>query len=78
MQKYSNLCFINYTKAFDRVKDEVLQQLQSLDTDVKDLRLLCNLYWEQTAWTRVDNDLRSFRKIRKVCLRMCVKLHLLD
>ena len=44
------LCFIDYAKAFDKVKHEDLFEfLQNLDIDGKDLRLIRNLYWEQTA-----------------------------
>ena len=50
MQKDVYMCFIDYTKAFDKVKhEELLQILQCLDLDGKDLRLIRNLYWEQTG-----------------------------
>ena len=42
--------FIDYEKAFDRVKHkEIINDLKSLHIDDKDLRLLQNLYWEQLA-----------------------------
>ena len=60
------LCFINNTKAFDRVKhDELLKQLKQLWVDGKDLRVMKNMYWEQTAAVRVDNDTSSFQKIKR-------------
>ena len=40
-----HLCFIDYSKAFDRVKHkELMQMLMELDRDGKDLRLIRNLY----------------------------------
>ena len=49
------LCFIDYTKAFDKVKHEDLFEfLQNLDIGGKDLRLIRNLYWEQSAAIRID------------------------
>ena len=48
------LCFIDYAKAFDKVKHEDLFAfLQNLDIDGKDLRLVRNLYWEQSAAIRI-------------------------
>ena len=39
------LCFLDYTKAFDKVKhDNLFQILEKLNTDGKDLRLVRNLY----------------------------------
>ena len=50
MQKDLYLCFFDYTKAFDRVNHEqLLDMLQNLDLEGKDLRFLRNLYWEQQA-----------------------------
>ncbi|XP_037779155.1 uncharacterized protein LOC119575579 [Penaeus monodon] len=46
MQKDMYMCFVDYTKAFDKVQhEELLQTLQRLDMDGKDIRLLRNLYW---------------------------------
>lgn len=58
MQHDIYLCFIDYSKAFDKVKHEtLLEMLQSLDMDGKDIRILRNLYWEQTAAIRVQNQI---------------------
>ena len=73
MQKGLYLCFIDYTKAFDKVKhEEPTQLMQSLDIDGKDLRLLRNLYWEQTSCMRVDNELSKFTKIKRGMRQGCV------
>ena len=50
VQKEVFLCFIDYTKAFDKVRHENLVDiLKTLEIDGKDTRLIVNLYWEQTA-----------------------------
>ena len=52
------LCFIDYAKAFDKVKHEHLFEfLQNLDIDGKDVRLIRNLYWEQSAAMRIDGNI---------------------
>ena len=57
MQNELYLFFIDYTKAFDNVQHRKLfQDLSALDLDGKDLRFIRNLYWEQTACMRVEND----------------------
>ena len=38
-------CFIDYSKAFDTM----VELIQSLDIDNADMRLLTNLYWNQTS-----------------------------
>ena len=51
------LCFFGYTKAFDNVKrDKLFQILEKLDVDGKDLRLIRNLYWDQNAAVKVNNE----------------------
>ena len=42
------MCFIDYTKAFDRAQyDELLKMLMNLDLYGKDIHLIQNLYWDQ-------------------------------
>ena len=46
-------CFIDYVKAFDRVKHEKLcDVLKAMTFDGKDIRLIANLYWGQAAVVR--------------------------
>ena len=60
------MCFIDYPKAFDKVlHEELLQILEKLYIHGKDWRILCNLYWEQTAYMRVDNDLSEYTRIER-------------
>ncbi|XP_042870688.1 uncharacterized protein LOC122252328 [Penaeus japonicus] len=72
MQKDLFMCFIDYTKAFDKVQhEELLRLLQGLDLDGKDIRLIRNLYWEQKACMRVDNNTSKYtpicRGVRQGC-----------
>ena len=67
------LCFLDYSKAFDRVRHEpLLEILQSLDIDGKDLRILRNLYWDQTAAVRIDDELSGWAKIQRGVRQGCV------
>ena len=57
MQKDLYLCFIDYSKAFDKVRHEKLFNiLEHLDIDGKDLRVIRNL-WDQIAAVRIDGEL---------------------
>ena len=45
IQKDVYLCFIDYTKAFDRVRhDEIIKELTKLRIDGKDIRIIKNVY----------------------------------
>ncbi|GFR68102.1 RNA-directed DNA polymerase from mobile element jockey-like [Elysia marginata] len=51
------LCFIDYSKAFDKVKhSELFGILDQLNIDGKDLRNFRNMYWEQMAAIRIDAE----------------------
>ena len=50
MQKDIYMCFIDYVKAFDKVRhQELFEDLDKLDLYRKDAHLLASLYWSQTA-----------------------------
>ena len=73
MQKDIYLCFIDYSKAFDKVRHEDLFQiLNKLDIDGKDLRILSNLYWRQTATVRIDGEHSEETSIRRGVRQGCV------
>ena len=73
MQKDIYLCFIDYTKAFDKVKHvQLLDMLQDLDIDGKDIRLLRNLYWEQTAGIRIEDKISTYKQIKRGVRQGCV------
>ena len=72
-QKNVYTCFIDYSKAFDTVKHgSLVELLQSLDVDAADTRLLTNLYWNQTAAVRCDNELSEWMCIKQGVRQGCV------
>ncbi|GFO42831.1 endonuclease-reverse transcriptase [Plakobranchus ocellatus] len=71
-QKDVYLCFIDYTKAFDRVRhDEIITQLKQLNIDGKDLRIIKTMYWEQTAAMRIENKTSTFQDIKRGVRQGC-------
>ena len=72
-QKDVYICFIDYTKAFDNVKhDNLIKMLEAIQVDGKDIRIITNLYWNQTAAIRWENELGEFVKIKKGVRQGCV------
>lgn len=72
-QKKVYLCFIDYQKAFDRVQHgKLLGELQKLNLDGKDLRIIQNLYWNQEATLKyLDNRTKNIhiqRGVRQGCV----------
>ena len=66
IQRDLYLCFIDYTKAFDKLRhEEIMSILDSLNIDGKDLRIVWNIYWEQTAAMRIGNYLSAFQDIKR-------------
>ena len=60
------LCFIDYSKAFDKVRhDDLFAILMGLNIDAKDLCILKNLHWEQTAAIWMDNGISEYRAIER-------------
>lgn len=67
-------CFIDYEKAFDNVKHNLLiKYLNDLGLDGKDVRLISNLYWHQRAEIRISNagtteDFEIKKGVRQGCI----------
>ena len=60
--KDKNLFFIDFTKAFDKVRhDEIITQLIQLKIDGKDVQVIKNMHREKTAATRGDWEITSFK-----------------
>jgi len=73
MQRNLFLCFIDYSKAFDNVKHEkLLEMLEDIQIDGKDLRIIRNLYWKQTAPIRIGGQVGKFVEIKKGVRQGCV------
>jgi len=66
MQKDIYVCFIDYEKAFDNVRHaQLFQDLGEIGLDTKDLRLLSELYWKQSAAIRIEGNFgRSIRILK--------------
>ena len=52
--------------------DWLFEMLNQLDIDGKDLRVLRNLYWDQTAAVRVDGELSEYTNIKRGVRQGCV------
>jgi len=71
--KERGLCFIDYSKAFDKVRhDDLFDILKNLNIDGKDLRFVRNLYWEQEAAIRINGQRSDFIPIRRGVRQGCV------
>ena len=59
-------CFIDYSKAFDKVHHEqLIQCLEKIGVDGKDIRVIANLYCHQKAAIRIQNQLSPFTPIQR-------------
>ena len=66
VQRDIYVCFIDYAKAFDRVKHtEVIASLEKAGIDGKDIRIIIELYWNQKAAIRVDQELSDPAEIKR-------------
>ena len=85
MQQKMYLCFIDWKKAFDSVNHEkLLQLLNKVGIDSKDLWLIQALHYEQIANVKIGNDVTGDTQIKKgsdkamfypqICLIYTVKL----
>ncbi|GFO11392.1 endonuclease-reverse transcriptase [Plakobranchus ocellatus] len=73
MLKDLHLCFIGYSKAFDKVRHvELFRMLEKLDIDGKYLRVIRNLHWDQTASVRIEGELSDFKPIKRDVRQGCV------
>ena len=60
------ICFIDYTKAFDRVKhSKIIECLSEIGIDDKDLQIITKMYWEQTAVVRTEHGITEEFQIKK-------------
>ena len=69
------LCFIDYEKAFDIVKHaKIIECMENLDIDGKDISLIRNLYWNQKAYKvmRTEDGLSPEIHIKRGVRQGCV------
>ena len=73
MQKDLFKCFVDYTKAFDCLEhEELIEELDDIGLDTKDIRLIRNLYWDQKAAVKIDNQLSNWIQINRGVRQGCV------
>ena len=66
-------CFIDYSKAFDRVHhDQLIECLERIGVDGKDIRIIIELYWHQKAAIRLQDELSPFTSIKRGVRQGCV------
>ena len=66
-------CFIDYSKAFDRVHHiQLINCLEKIGIDGRDIRVISNLYWHQKAAIRIQNELSPFTSIERGVRQGCV------
>ena len=60
------ICFIDFTKTFDRVKhSKMIKCLTDIGDDDTELQIITKLYWEQSAVVRTESGLTAECKIKK-------------
>ena len=73
VQKDVYICFLDYEKPFNRVRHEPLMQcLSEIGVDGKDIQIIRNLYWDQTASVRIMNELSEEMCIQRGVRQGCV------
>ena len=73
VHKYVYICFLDYEKAFDRVRHEPLMQcLREIGVDGKYIKITRKLYWDQTASVRIMNELSEDIRIQRGVRQGCV------
>ena len=72
VQRGVYICFIAYTRAFERVKHfKMIECLSEIGIYEKDLHIISKLYWEQSSSVRTESGMTSEFKIKKGVRRLC-------
>src|SRR6267154_1840924 len=67
------LCFVDYQKAFDRVKhDKLVEVMEKAGIPDLEMRLIINLYWRQQAVVRWDGEISREVVIERGVRQGCV------
>ena len=65
MQKDLYAIFVDYEKAFDKVKHkEIMNDLRAINIDGKDTRIFENLYWSQLVSISINGQLSDWTEIK--------------
>ena len=66
MQRDLYVCFVDYKKAFDRVKHKNLMGMPNdIKIDIKDLRLIQDLYCREQAAIMIYKDVSKYVEIKR-------------
>ena len=72
------LCFVDYQKAFDRVKHDKLRDVMvKAGIPELEIRLIIDLYWNQHASVRVEGEYSRSFSIRRGVRQGCIILPIL-
>ena len=67
------ICFIDYAKAFDKVKHSMMIEcLSEIGINDKDLQIITKLYWEQTATVRTEYGVTKEFQVKQGVRQGCV------
>ena len=73
MQKDVYVCFIDFEKAFDRVyHKKMINILEKVGIDDADIRIIENLYWQQTAVVKINGEYTRRFKVRRGVRQGCI------
>ena len=72
-QKNVFMCFVDFQKAFDTIRHEdLMDMLKEKKIDGKDLRIIKNLYWNQTAKVKIGDNLSKEVEVQRGARQGCV------
>lgn len=67
------LCFIDYEKAFDRIRhDKLIEILKKIGLDSKDIRIIRDAYWNQKTKVKIDNEETEWIEIKRGVRQGCI------
>ena len=67
------LCFVDYQKAFDRVKhDKLVEVMEKAGVPEMERRLIINLYWRQHAAVKWDGEISKEVRVERGVRQGCV------
>ena len=73
MQKTLYICFIDYTKAFDRVKHDMLFEILSkAGVPDKEINIIKSIYLQQKATVRYENETSEEITIQRGVRQGCI------
>ena len=72
-QKDVFACFIDYSKAFDMIHHiKLIESLNKINLDGKDIQLITSLYWQQLAAIRTEHDVSEYIEIKRGVRQGCI------